>query len=59
MRSTQENSLVMSEASSNLSLEEQVLRAETIQVLKCVDSNLSFSSANGDGDLGPCFQTLR
>ena len=50
MRSTQENSLVLSEASSSLSVEEQVLRAETIQALKFVDSNLSFASANGDGD---------
>ena len=50
VRSTQENSLLMSEASSSLSVEEQVLRAETIQALKCVDSNLSFASANGDGD---------
>ena len=40
----------MSEASSSLSMEEQVLRAETIQALKRVDSNLSFASANGDGD---------
>ena len=40
----------MSEASSSLSVEEQVLRAETIQALKCVDSNLSFASANGDRD---------
>ena len=31
-------------------MEEQVLRAETIQALKCVDSNLSFASANDDGD---------
>ena len=27
-------------------MEEQVLRAKTIQALKCVDSNLSFTSAN-------------
>ena len=33
-----------------MTLEEQVIRAETIQALKCVDSNLSFASANGDGD---------
>ena len=39
----------MSEAFSSLSVEEQVLRAETIQALTCVDSNLSFASANGDG----------
>ena len=50
VRSTQENSLVMSEASSRLSVEEQVLRAETIHGLKFVDSNLSFASANNDGD---------
>ena len=27
-----------------------VLKAETLQALKCVDSNLSFASANGDGE---------
>ena len=45
----------MNEASSSLSMEKQVLRAETIQALKCVDSNLSFDSTNGDGDR---FQTM-
>ena len=54
-KSAKEDSLVMNEASSSLSMEEQVLRAETIQALKCVDSNLSFNSANGDGDR---FRTL-
>ena len=49
-KSAKEDSLVMSEASSSLSMEEQLLRAETIQALKCVNSNLSFASANGDGD---------
>ena len=33
VRSTQENSVVMSEVSSSLSMEEQVLRAEIIQAL--------------------------
>ena len=47
-KSAKEDSLVMSEASSSLSMEEQVLSAETIQALKCVDSNLSFASTNGD-----------
>jgi len=42
--------MIMSEPLSSLTLEEQVIRAETIQALKCVDSNLSFASANGDGD---------
>jgi len=50
VKSTQENAMIMSEPSSSLTLEEQVIRAETIQALKCVDSNLSFASANGDGD---------
>ena len=45
----------MSEASSSLSMEGQVLRTETIQGVKCVDSNLSFASANGDRDR---FQTI-
>ena len=42
--------MIMSGPSSSLTLEEQVIRAETIQALKCIDSNLSFASANGDGD---------
>jgi len=42
--------MIMSEPLSSLTLEEQVIRAETIQALKCVDSNLSFASANCDGD---------
>lgn len=50
VKSTQENAMIMSEPSSSLTLEEQVIRAETIQALKCVDSNLSFASADGDGD---------
>ena len=43
-----EVSLVMSEASSSLSM--KGIRTETIQTLKCVHSNLSFASANSDGD---------
>jgi len=50
VKSTQENAMIMSEPSSSLTLEEQVIRAETIQALTCVDSNLSFASADGDGD---------
>ena len=45
-----EDSLGTSEASSSLSIKEHVLRAKTIQALNCVNSDLSFASANVDGD---------
>ena len=40
----------MSEASSSLFMEKQVVRAETIQTLKCGKLNLSFASGNANGD---------
>ena len=50
VKSAKEDSLVISEVSSSLSIKEHVLRAKTIQALNCVNSDLSFASANDDGD---------
>lgn len=50
VKPAKEDSLVISEASSSLSIKEHVLWAKTIQALNCVNSDLSFASANVDGD---------
>ena len=49
--SSQENATVLTKPNSILSLDEQVVKAETLWALKCVNSNMSFASANGDGDM--------
>ena len=42
--------VVMNRRNIALSPNEQVMKAEILQPLKTVDSNLSFAAANGDGD---------
>ena len=42
--------VVMNRRNNSLSPNEQVMKAAILQVLKTIDSNLSFAAANGDGD---------
>ena len=48
--SSQENATVLTKPNGILSLDEQVVKAETLRALKCVNSNMSFASPNG-GDM--------
>ena len=56
--STSSNTMSLSSGMIKFTLEEQVLRAETLQALDCVESNYSFSSAKMIvKNLKQCFQT--
>ena len=47
---SEDGSAVMSKNKFVLSPDEQVVKAETLQAFKTVESNLSFAAATGDGD---------
>ena len=47
---SEDGSAVMSKNKFVLSSDEQVVKAETLQTFKTVESNLSFAAATGDGD---------